>query len=133
MIRRVLFVDDEPQVLAGLRKAMRSFRHRWAAQFANSAEEALRMLSAGPLEVVISDARMPGVDGLQATRMIRKLEAAQGAPSHIPIIAMTANNDESDKEDCREAGMDGFITKPIEIKTIAGTIREIIESARRSR
>ena len=77
---------------------------------ANGAE-AVRLFQARQFDLIFMDMQMPEMDGLQATRAIRALEAEGGG--HIPIIAMTANALESDREKCRKAGMDDFLPKPL--------------------
>ncbi len=62
---RVLFVDDQPNVLAGLRRMLRGLRDEWQMEFAESGEEALAIMAKSPFEVVVSDMRMPGMDGTQ--------------------------------------------------------------------
>src|SRR6204780_2603269 len=62
-------------------------------------------------DVILMDVQMPGMDGLQASTLIREKELATGA--HIPIIAVTAHAMKGDRERCLAAGMDGYITKPI--------------------
>lgn len=62
---RVLFVDDEPQVLDGLRVALRAQRHRWTMSFALGGEAALELIAKEPFDVVVTDMRMPRVDGCQ--------------------------------------------------------------------
>jgi CheY-like chemotaxis protein len=71
-----------------------------------------------PYAAVIMDMQMPEVDGLDATREIR------GIPGHerTPIIAMTANAFAEDKARCLEAGMDGYISKPVEPATLYATL-----------
>ncbi len=66
------------------------------------------MVSQLPYDVVLMDVQMPEMDGITATRNLR----AQGF-STIPIIALTANNRESDRQECRAVGMSDFLTKPI--------------------
>ncbi len=61
----VLFVDDEPLVLQGLERLLRSERDRWEMRFALSAEEGLRLMAESPFDAVVSDLRMPGMDGAQ--------------------------------------------------------------------
>ena len=78
---------------------------------AGSGEEALEALEKQAFDLVLMDVQMPTMDGLQATRAIRKAELKSG--KHIPIIAMTAHAMVGDMERCLEAGMDDYITKPI--------------------
>ncbi len=70
---------------------------------------------------VFMDMQMPVMDGLEATRLIRE---SQREDNDIPIFAMTANTFASDRQKCREAGMTGYIPKPISIKAIEGTLKE---------
>ena len=63
MKSRALFVDDEPLVLSGLRRMLRSLRHDWDLSFANSGQEALELMEAEDFAVVVSDMRMPEMDG----------------------------------------------------------------------
>ncbi|MEZ4364533.1 MAG: HDOD domain-containing protein [Kofleriaceae bacterium] len=67
----VLFVDDEPLVLRSIERVLRTRRVSWQVRFANTADEALQLLEAGPFDVIVSDLRMPGVDGAQLLREVR--------------------------------------------------------------
>ncbi|MGE4471750.1 MAG: response regulator [Sulfuricurvum sp.] len=88
-------------------------------EIVSNGQEALEWLALHPTpDVILMDCQMPVMDGYEATRQIRK---ANDIP-YIPIIAMTANVMEGDEESCREAGMDGYITKPIDSTKL---IREI--------
>lgn len=75
----------------------------------------------GSYFAVFMDMQMPVMDGLEATRTIR---SSARADHDIPIFAMTANTFANDRQDCRDAGMDGYISKPINIKDIEGTLKE---------
>lgn len=70
---RVLFVDDEPSLLDGLRRSMRSMRSAWEMMFANSGEEALAIMAESPVDVIVSDMRMPNIDGLELLTRVRTL------------------------------------------------------------
>jgi PAS domain S-box-containing protein len=74
-------------------------------------------------DVVLMDVQMPEMDGLDATRAIRAREGASG--SRLPIVAMTAHAMEGDRERCLDAGMDGYVTKPVEAERLI----EAVESA----
>lgn len=67
----ILFVDDEDRVLAGLRRLLRPMRREWDMHFALSGAEALEYLAANPVDVVVSDVRMPGMDGIQLLDEVR--------------------------------------------------------------
>jgi CheY-like chemotaxis protein len=77
-----------------------------------------------PFDLILMDMMMPDMDGLEATRRIREMEQDTGG--HIPIIAMTANAMQGDKERCLEAGMDGYISKPVKPETLYGEIHRFI-------
>lgn len=78
---------------------------------ANNGREALDILRAKTFDLVLMDVQMPTMDGLQATRTIRKKEQDSG--KHTPIIAMTAHAMRGDRQKCIDAGMDNYIAKPI--------------------
>jgi len=72
-MRRVLFVDDEPRILEGLRRMLRPQRHEWEMAFAPGGEAALAMLEATPFDVIVSDMRMPGMDGAALLHRVREV------------------------------------------------------------
>ena len=78
----------------------------------NTGREALAALERRSFDVVLMDLEMPDMDGLEATAAIRERERLQGG--HIPIVAMTAHAIKGFREQCLAAGMDDYITKPIE-------------------
>jgi CheY-like chemotaxis protein len=70
-----------------------------------------------PFARVLMDVHMPGIDGLEASRRIRALEAETGA-ARTPILALTANAFAEDRDACYAAGMDGFLVKPLERESL---------------
>ncbi len=82
--------------------------------------EAVEVLRSAAYDIVLMDCQMPEMDGYQATRAIRGLDAPASA---IPIIAMTANAMAGDEAECLAAGMDDYITKPVVIETLAQVLR----------
>ena len=79
----------------------------------------------GEYFAVFMDMKMPVMDGLEATKAIRN---SGRADSDVPIFAMTANTFASDRKACQDAGMDGYIPKPIDIKSVKDTL-EIVTHA----
>ncbi len=79
--RRILFVDDEPMVLKGLQRSLRKMRNEWEMRFTSSSKEALDILGAEPFEVIVSDLRMPEMDGIQLLA-----EVKQKHPQVVRII-----------------------------------------------
>jgi hypothetical protein len=72
----------------------------------------------GDFDIILMDCQMPNVDGLEATRQIRQREQADPGQQPIYIIAMTANTQEDDRAACLEAGMDDFISKPVQLNEL---------------
>ena len=70
------------------------------------------------------DVQMPEMDGWEATRAIRDLESGSGR--RIPILAMTAHAMKGDREKCMEAGMDGYVSKPVVVEDLRKAIREVM-------
>ena len=87
---------------------------------ANNGRQAIAALDSESFDVVLMDVQMPTMDGFEATAAIREKEKASGG--HIPIIAMTAHAMKGDCERCLQAGMDGYIAKPIRAKDLYETI-----------
>jgi PAS domain S-box-containing protein len=90
-----------------LRRRGHSFTH------VTSGEGLVAAMREGHFDLILTDIHMPGMDGIEATKAIRDLEAELGRP-RTPIIALTADVLETGRRACREAGMDGFLTKPVE-------------------
>jgi HD-like signal output (HDOD) protein len=72
MKKRILFVDDEPMILQGLKLMLRSMREEWEMEFVESAEAALRLLGQKPCDVIVSDMRMPGMNGAELLAEVMK-------------------------------------------------------------
>jgi PAS domain S-box-containing protein len=75
--------------------------------------EAIEALARAPYDLVLMDVHMPEMDGLEATRRIRQAEAAGRRRGRLPVIALTASTLEGDRQVCVEAGMDAFLSKPL--------------------
>jgi CheY-like chemotaxis protein len=88
---------------------------------------AVDALKAHAFDVVLMDLQMPDMDGLEATRAIREQEKIAG--KHVPIIAMTAHALHGDRERCLSAGMDSYISKPIDRQQLFDTIEAVLGQA----
>ena len=79
----------------------------------------------GSIDVVLTDITMPDMDGLEETRQIRALDRPDART--VPIIAMTANLIEQDIKACKDAGMTGFLAKPLNIGQLLSTILQQVK------
>ena len=91
---------------------------------ASDGAQALDTLEKQSFDLVLMDAQMPVMDGFESTAAIRRLEEATRA--HIPIIAMTAHAMVGDRQRCLQAGMDGYIAKPVHAHELFETIETVL-------
>jgi CheY-like chemotaxis protein len=94
---------------------------------ANDGREAVEAAENGEFDVVLMDVQMPTMSGLEAAAAIRARERATG--KHVPIVAMTAHAMKGDEESCLEAGMDGYVSKPIQPGRMMEVIAQVTGSA----
>ena len=115
MKTRVLFVDDEPNVLEGLRRMTRSMRSEWEVRFAPGGREALALLESHPCDVVISDMRMPGMDGTELLSAIQK-----AFPEMVRIILSGHSDHEMIMKSVKPAHQ--FLSKPCSPEKLKQTV-----------
>jgi signal transduction histidine kinase/DNA-binding response OmpR family regulator len=96
-------------------------RMGYRADLAANGLEAIAALERQPYDVILMDVQMPEMDGLEATRQIRR---RWSGPDQLRIIAMTANAMQGDREQCLEAGMDDYLSKPIDVDALARALSE---------
>jgi PAS domain S-box-containing protein len=116
---RVLVVEDNP--VSQLMAAEMLKRLGCRADVVGNGEEAVGALQNLPYDLVLMDCEMPVLDGFEATRRIRRQEAAE---RRVPIIAMTASALKGDREKCLAAGMDDFLPKPVRLEDLRKKVTE---------
>ncbi|HEX9083188.1 MAG TPA: response regulator, partial [Gemmatimonadaceae bacterium] len=118
---RILVAEDNP-VNRALVTALLTKRGHKAVTVVNG-REAVAAVAETVFDVVLMDVQMPEMDGLEATGAIRKSEEGTGA--RVPIIALTAHAMTGDREICMAAGMDGYLTKPINAKELFALLESL--------
>ena len=122
---KILLADDTAVNVALATKLMKKRGHDITA--VENGLEAYEAFQKDSFDVILMDIHMPVMDGLESTQKIREYESSNTSCRPTPIIAMTANNEQRDHENYLKSGMNGIITKPLEIKKVVTQIREIIE------
>jgi two-component system sensor histidine kinase/response regulator len=115
---RILVAEDNSVNQVVIIRVLQKMGH--APMLAQNGKEALALALTEKFDLVFMDVQMPEMDGLAATAAIRQREKNSGL--HLPIFAMTAHAMKGDRERCLEAGMDGYITKPVRFSDIEQTL-----------
>ncbi|MFA6026450.1 MAG: response regulator, partial [Ignavibacteriaceae bacterium] len=115
---KILFVDDEINIIQGLKRMLYPFRKEWIMSFANSGEEALELLTTEKFDVVVSDMRMPKIDGLHLFTTIKELY-----PNIVRIILSGYTEKESILNLPNVAHQ--FLSKPCDANTLKESIERI--------
>jgi two-component system cell cycle response regulator DivK len=116
MGKTILIVEDEPKNMKLLRDLLQRFGYEILE--ASDGEQGVKSAGEKMPDLILMDIMMPKMDGLEATRIIK----ADIKTKHIPIIALTSYAMKGDREKTIEAGCDGYIAKPIDIKEVLKTI-----------
>jgi len=116
----ILVVDDEEDILELVRHHLK--REGYEVQCADSGEKALSAARTGPVNLMILDLMLPGIDGLEVTRRLKN----DAQTKHIPILMLTAKGEESDVVTGLELGADDYVTKPFSPRILIARTRAII-------
>lgn len=120
-VLRILLAEDNP-INQKVAKALLEKRG-WEVACVENGQEVLEAIEKEAYDLILMDVQMPEVDGYEATRKIREKETQTG--KHIPILAMTAHALKGDREKCLEAGMDGYVAKPVRAEELYQAIHAL--------
>ena len=116
---RILFVDDDQRVLTALQRMLRPLRDEWEVSFASGAEHALALLAAQPFDAVVSDMRMPGMDGAE---LLARVE--QQCPSAARIVLSGYSEPEGMRR--AHAVAHETLSKPCDRETLRAVVRRAV-------
>ncbi|MGA0121848.1 MAG: response regulator transcription factor [Gaiellales bacterium] len=120
MAERILIVEDEVNIATPVRTYLE--RAGFEAEHVTHGEEALRRMEEAPPNLVVLDLNLPDIDGLEVCRRIR-------ATSQVPIIMVTARDDDVDKIVGLEVGADDYLTKPFNVRELVARVKAILRRA----
>jgi len=126
MSKRLLVVDDEPNLLRAVAACLKT--EAYDVSTARSGREALLQLAEAVPDLVVSDIRMPGMDGYQLARQLR------GSPrtALVPIVFLTAKDETADRIEGFRAGIDAYLTKPFEPEELIAVVNGILSRVERT-
>jgi DNA-binding NarL/FixJ family response regulator len=126
MSKRLLVVDDEPNLLRAVAACLKA--EAYEVSTARSGREALLQLAEAVPDLVVSDIRMPGMDGYQLARQLR------GSPrtALVPIVFLTAKDETADRIEGFRAGIDAYLTKPFEPEELIAVVDGILSRVERT-
>lgn len=117
--KQILVVEDNQINQTVVVEMLRDRNHQ--ANVAENGREALEKVNQQSFDLILMDMQMPSMDGIEATQLIRSREQSEGLP-RVPIIGLSANALSDDRRGCLSAGMDEYLTKPIQKDMLLGTI-----------
>lgn len=122
-MERILFIDDEQMVLDGFKRLLWEYRNIWDMEFALSGSEALRMIELHPVDVIITDIRMPGMSGLELLEQLKLNETNR----NIPVVVLTADQDRTLKRKALEMGAIDLLNKPVDKEDLVARIKNVLQ------
>jgi two-component system cell cycle response regulator DivK len=123
---RILYIEDNFDNRILVRRILMASDYEFEVEEADTAVKGIEMACVNPPDLILMDMSMPEMDGLTATAQIRNIPRL----NHVPIIALTANVMQGDKERTLEAGCDGYIPKPIDVDRFPHEVNYYIRSQR---
>lgn len=120
--KRILFVDDEPNFLAGLRRMLRGQRDHWDLYFAGGVDEALELVKREPIDTIVSDVNMPRKSGFDLLQTLK----ANDATKDIPVIILTGNAENDLKRRALDLGAADLLNKPVNMEDLIARVRSAL-------
>lgn len=120
--QRILFVDDEPNFLAGLRRMLRRYQEFWDLDFASGVDDALERITQSSYDVVVSDVNMPLKSGFD---LLTALQESPGT-KNIPVIILTGNAETDQKRRALDLGATDLLNKPVNEQDLVARLRSVL-------
>lgn len=123
MKKQILFVDDDPFILAGLKRLLRAYRNEWNVHFAHGGEEALLLMQQQPFDAIVTDMRMPGMNGATLLN-----EVCARYPEIVRIVLSGQSEPDLNLE---TVAADHILSKPCDGQTLKATIERALDTITR--
>lgn len=123
---KVLYIDDNNDNRMLVQRVLMASDYEFEFSGADNARLGIELAASDPPDIILMDISMPDMDGLTATARLRSMPGLQ----HVPIVALTANAMQGDKERTLQAGCDGYIRKPVDVDRLPEEVMYYIGSRR---
>ena len=119
----ILVIDDDPDILGSIRQYLEDRGHR--VFLAHTGEEGLRTLEKEPIDIVITDVKMPGMDGLEVLRRVKSEKPTTG------VIILTGHGSQAEEDEANRLGAFAYLNKPVDIDVLAQTMKDAYASTKK--
>ncbi len=123
---RVLYIDDNHDNRMLVRRILMASDFDFEFEEADTGHRGIEMATSNPPDLILMDISMPDMDGLTATKIIRNTPGLD----HVPVVALTANAMQGDRERTLQAGCDGYIRKPVDVDKLPEEVFNYLGSRR---
>ena len=118
----ILFVDDEPHVLSALQRSLREFRDLWQITVCDNPYQAIELIAATAFDTIVTDIRMPGMDGFELLGRIRSMPHRED----VPVIVLTGNSETDLKRRALDLGATDLLNKPVATQDLVARLRSAL-------
>ncbi len=123
MKKQILIVDDDQRMLDALRRTLHDQRDDWAMTFVRQPEKAWECLLEAAYDAVVTDVKMPGLNGLDLLERMRRTDKTK----HVPVVVLTGLNDRDLKEKALNLGAVDLLNKPVEPGQLIARLRNMLQ------